>query len=550
MRSNDKKGADHKREPSALAPAMSLAKRTDSGSYARLAEVLSEAEVEHLITGKACDELADAEWARIVRFVRNKRLDQLSPQLQRLVLDCLLSGAQRREDEMDALWTATLTVEPDNKVSLAMESRLLDSILTPAATSISRRLHILTVRNDSGSIGRRKQSGSPGGVSFVVPRSIATRSNRYILADGPGGPEQIGSGQHSIILSARREGDGATVAIKLIHPGAHQLSFFREYLTYCRFAGEEGVMQVYEAGKYTVPSGDGESTFMFMVREYGNMTLAQLIEERQSYTEGERALRAPFLTEEKRFFSSALLSILKTIHGRRIIHCDIKPENIFLGIKDGFVVWMKIGDFGIARHIPDGVDTIVLGRFEGTPAFSPRTSFEKGEYNFYTDLFGYARTVACLEPGLLMTGIGQTTQRQIKKILSTTTRTKGLHTTTSRSAAMLGTAKRHMAKTLSSALFMLVDSDDPFVLFVILPILAPERYPYCPRTHAELAPLAAAAHSVQDAIDLIAAGKTAIALAELKKLETQYGSMPWYPIMASDLSGLARRCEDQIRPSS
>lgn len=60
-----------------------------------------------------------------------------------------------------------------------------------------------------------------------------------------------------------------------------------------------------------------------------------------------------------------LLSAIEYLQSEKIVHRDIKPENIFM---NGNVV--KLGDFGLAKHITDHQDASALGGYKiGTPNY-------------------------------------------------------------------------------------------------------------------------------------------------------------------------------------
>ncbi len=75
---------------------------------------------------------------------------------------------------------------------------------------------------------------------------------------------------------------------------------------------------------------------------------------------------------------------LDALHGARIVHRDVKPDNILLA-PDGRV---KLTDFGIAR-VPD-VALTRDGQFLGTPAYAAPEAIAKGEYSHRGDLFSLA----------------------------------------------------------------------------------------------------------------------------------------------------------------
>ena len=71
-------------------------------------------------------------------------------------------------------------------------------------------------------------------------------------------------------------------------------------------------------------------------------------------------------------FIFQLIESLKYLHRKRIVHRDIKADNILLEKKDGKLV-VKLTDFGLARRLPDDCDVIKCTA-EGTPLYlAPET---------------------------------------------------------------------------------------------------------------------------------------------------------------------------------
>ncbi|KAH9385756.1 membrane-associated tyrosine- and threonine-specific cdc2-inhibitory kinase [Nematocida major] len=64
------------------------------------------------------------------------------------------------------------------------------------------------------------------------------------------------------------------------------------------------------------------------------------------------AMKREHSPSEKAEIAAQILKGVKAVHANRIIHLDIKPENIYLNEKNG-VISVRIGDFGISRSVFD-----------------------------------------------------------------------------------------------------------------------------------------------------------------------------------------------------
>lgn len=75
---------------------------------------------------------------------------------------------------------------------------------------------------------------------------------------------------------------------------------------------------------------------------------------------------------------------LAAMHERRIVHCDLKPDNILVLYQDGLGGWprIKVIDFGVARFLDRVGETTVAG----TPAYMPPEQWA-GEIEPRTDVY-------------------------------------------------------------------------------------------------------------------------------------------------------------------
>ena len=87
-----------------------------------------------------------------------------------------------------------------------------------------------------------------------------------------------------------------------------------------------------------------DNTDIYVVTEFikGGELLKRLIDN-NSFSEKQAA-----------FIIYQILQGLNNLHGERIVHRDLKLENILLDSPDPSNFSIKIADFGFARKIPDG----------------------------------------------------------------------------------------------------------------------------------------------------------------------------------------------------
>lgn len=107
-----------------------------------------------------------------------------------------------------------------------------------------------------------------------------------------------------------------------------------------------------------------------MVTEYAQGDLFQILEDDRQLPE-----------DEIRKISIQLTQALHVLHANRIIHRDMKPQNILIGAKQQ----IKLCDFGFARAIAH--DTSLLTSIKGTPLYMAPELMRQQPYNYTVDLW-------------------------------------------------------------------------------------------------------------------------------------------------------------------
>jgi len=190
---------------------------------------------------------------------------------------------------------------------------------------------------------------------------------------------RLGSGGMGAVFEAWDENLSRTVAVKLLlpelfHDATARLRFEREARILVQ-VNHPGVVTVFDSGEI----GDG-SMYLIMERLQG-VDLASLLYHRGPGTPAQVA----------RLVRKAA-SALDAAHRIRIVHRDIKPQNIFLVQgQDGFQP--KLLDFGLAKT--DGVDTHLTrtGFMMGTPLYMTPEQILGREADERSDFFSFAAVI-------------------------------------------------------------------------------------------------------------------------------------------------------------
>ena len=166
------------------------------------------------------------------------------------------------------------------------------------------------------------------------------------------------------------------VAIKIIkeqfNDSIFELERFQNEARYASMFSHPHIVKIYNVGEY-------QKNFFIVLELMRGRTLKDYLDER-GYLSLDDAIN----------ITLQLLDATKHIHERKILHNDIKPENLFLFL-DGNI---KLIDFGIASHFDEEVDKVNASILYTAPEV-----LRSGRYSVQSDI--YATGVLLFE---LLTG--------------------------------------------------------------------------------------------------------------------------------------------------
>ncbi|XP_010138564.1 PREDICTED: serine/threonine-protein kinase 36, partial [Buceros rhinoceros silvestris] len=182
--------------------------------------------------------------------------------------------------------------------------------------------------------------------------------------------EMIGEGSFGRVYKGRRKHSGGVVALKFIPKvgrSEKELKNLHREIEIMRGLHHPNIIQMldsFETDKEVV-----------VVTDYAEGELFQILEDDGSLPE-----------DQVQTIAAQLVSALYYLHSHRILHRDMKPQNILLG-KDGVV---KLCDFGFARAM--SIHTMVLTSIKGTPLYMSPELVEERPYDHTADLW----SVGCI----------------------------------------------------------------------------------------------------------------------------------------------------------
>eukprot|EP00755_Sulcionema_specki_P010988 Sspe_Gene.47904::Locus_24661_Transcript_1_1_Confidence_1.000_Length_3507::g.47904::m.47904/K06228/FU; fused len=177
--------------------------------------------------------------------------------------------------------------------------------------------------------------------------------------------EMIGEGSFGKVHKARRRYTGHIVAMKFISKkgkSEKELRYLRCEIDIMTKLHHENIIMLLDSFE--------TKTEFVVVMEYAQGELYEILEDDRCLPE-----------DVVRKIAKQLAKALHYLHSNRIIHRDMKPQNILIG-RNGTV---KLCDFGFARAM--SYNTMVLTSIKGTPLYMAPELVQEQPYNHTVDLW-------------------------------------------------------------------------------------------------------------------------------------------------------------------
>ncbi|XP_032673839.1 serine/threonine-protein kinase fused [Odontomachus brunneus] len=177
--------------------------------------------------------------------------------------------------------------------------------------------------------------------------------------------KQIGEGSFGQVYKAKKRLDGEIVAFKVIRKrgrSSKELKSLRQECEIQRHLHHPNIVQMIDSFET-----DNE---IVVVTEYADKELYEILDKEGRLSE-----------ERAQVIACDLVSALYYLHSNRVLHRDLKPQNVLLEA-NGVA---KLCDFGFARSMSTG--THVLTSIKGTPLYMAPELIEESPYDHNADLW-------------------------------------------------------------------------------------------------------------------------------------------------------------------
>lgn len=181
---------------------------------------------------------------------------------------------------------------------------------------------------------------------------------------------ELGSGGFGRVYLARHLSLGSSVAIKVGRSWSRNEALLNEARVAARLASPYSV-RVYDVG--ACPSGAP-----YIVMEHLN---GQPLQEYLMHV-------GPVPTEQALSWCLNVCEALAEAHGEGLVHCDIKPSNLFLVNTPAGEQIVRLTDFGLAKRLCDQPDTCSgASELAGTPAYMSPERLRSGVATVASDVW-------------------------------------------------------------------------------------------------------------------------------------------------------------------